>query len=136
MSHSVELVLDAKADAGEGALWDAKRQVLYWVNIARNELHIYDPVSGHDRSIDVGQNVNTVVPRRSGGVMLGARHGFASLDLETDGHGNVVVDAGLATTAPAMFAAGDCAMGASLVVRCISQGRRAAAAADRFLRKK
>jgi sugar lactone lactonase YvrE len=84
MSQSVELVLDAKADLGEGPLWDAKRQVLYWVDMFRGELHIYDPVSGRDRAITVGQRVNTVVPRRSGGVMLAGEHGFASLDLETE----------------------------------------------------
>ncbi len=61
---------------------------------------------------------------------------IGDMGLETDGRGNVVDDEGLAATAPAVFAAGDCAMGASLVVRCISQGRRAAAAADRFLRQK
>ena len=84
MSLSVELVLDARAGLGEGALWDAKRQVLYWVDVLGNELHIYDPASGHDRAIHIGQNVNTVVPRRSGGVMLGVEHGFAGLDLETE----------------------------------------------------
>jgi len=84
MSQSVELALDAKADLGEGPIWDAKRQVLYWVDVLRGELHIYDPASGQDRAIDVGQYVTTVVPRKSGGVMLGVHHGFASLDLETE----------------------------------------------------
>ena len=56
------------------------------------------------------------------------------LALETSDRGNLVVADDLAATAPMVFAAGDCAMGASLVVRCISQGRRAAASAERFLR--
>jgi len=84
MSQSVELVLDAKAETGEGALWDARRQFLYWVNIMVGDLHIYDPVSGHDRAIDVGPWVSAVVPRRPGGVVLVVEHGFASLDLETE----------------------------------------------------
>jgi len=58
---------------------------------------------------------------------------LSDLALETDGRGNVVVSKELAATAPLVFAAGDCAMGASLVVKCIDQGRRAAASADRFL---
>jgi sugar lactone lactonase YvrE len=84
VSQSVELVLDAKADAGAGALWDARRQVLYWVDVWVGEFHIFDPASGHDRMIDAGQEVNTVVPRRPRRVILGARHGIASLDLETE----------------------------------------------------
>ena len=35
--------------------------------------------------------------------------------------------------APQVFVAGDAATGASLVVRCIASGRRAAADIDRFL---
>jgi len=56
------------------------------------------------------------------------------LALERDGRGNLAVSKDLAATAPMVFAAGDCALGASLVVRCINQGRLAAASADRFLR--
>jgi sugar lactone lactonase YvrE len=84
MPQSVERVPDKLAEFGEGPIWDAKRQVLYWVDLNTQELHIYDPANDRDRAIDVGQRVNTVVPRRSGGVMLALHHGFASLDLETE----------------------------------------------------
>jgi len=84
MSQSAELVLDVKAALGEGAIWDAELQVLYWVDILNNQVHVYDPVTDRDRVIDVGQYVGTIVPRRSGGVMLALHHGFASLDLETE----------------------------------------------------
>ena len=33
MSEKVELVLDAKAMLGEGSIWHASHQVLYWVDI-------------------------------------------------------------------------------------------------------
>jgi sugar lactone lactonase YvrE len=81
---AAELILDARAKLGEGALWDARRQVLYWVDILKNALHVYDPLAQADRVIDVGQYAGTVVPRRAGGVMLALQHGFASLDLETE----------------------------------------------------
>jgi NAD(P)H-dependent glutamate synthase small subunit len=58
---------------------------------------------------------------------------LGDLALETSGRGNITVSKEMAATAPLVFAAGDCAMGASLVVRCINQGRLAAAAADRHL---
>jgi sugar lactone lactonase YvrE len=91
MSQSTELVFDAKAAVGEGALWDAKRQVLYWVDILNNRVHVYDPATQQDRTIIVDQYVGTVVPRRSGGLMLAVHHGFASLDLETE-HLEIIAD--------------------------------------------
>jgi NAD(P)H-dependent glutamate synthase small subunit len=55
------------------------------------------------------------------------------LGLSVDARGNLAVDGDLMTSAPGVFAAGDCAMGASLVVRAIDQGRASAAAVDRYL---
>src|SRR5690349_15122874 len=84
MSDSVELVIDAKTPLGEGALWDAQAQVLYWVDIIRGEVHVYNPAAHTDRCINVGSMVGTVVPRASGGLMLAVQRGFASLDLNTE----------------------------------------------------
>ncbi len=79
----MELVLDAKARLGEGPIWHARRGVLYWLDIENGEVHVYDPVARADRTVRVGQQVGTVVPRARGGVMLAVEQGFASLDLET-----------------------------------------------------
>jgi len=84
MTHRVELVLDAHALLGEGAIWDSKKRLLYWVDIEGREVHIYDPTSGADRSIHVGERVGTVVPRVSGGLMLAVESGFAHLDPDTE----------------------------------------------------
>lgn len=78
-----ELILDAKAALGEGAIWDARRQVLFWVDILGKQLHRYDPDTNTDRAWDIGQPVSAVVPRRSGGVMLAVYDGLAGFDLET-----------------------------------------------------
>ncbi len=80
----VELVLDAKAIVGEGAIWHARRQRLYWVDIVEGEVHIHDPARGSDRAIKIGQMVGTVVPRRGEGLMLALHHGFATLDTESE----------------------------------------------------
>jgi sugar lactone lactonase YvrE len=79
-----ELVLDTRSQLGEGPIWHAARQALYWVNIEEHLVHIYDPATGVNRSIDVGQQVGTVVPRASGGLMLALYDGFASLDPVTE----------------------------------------------------
>jgi glutamate synthase (NADPH/NADH) small chain len=55
------------------------------------------------------------------------------LGLGTDPRGNLLVDSGLMTTAPGVFAAGDSVAGASLIVRAIDFGRKAAEGVDRYL---
>jgi sugar lactone lactonase YvrE len=84
MSTSPEWILDAKATLGEGAIWDANHQVLYWIDIIESQVHIYDPAADKDRTIQLDQMVGTVVPRQSGGLMVAVHHGFAGLDLETE----------------------------------------------------
>ena len=83
-SKYAETIIDARANLGEGPIWDAQKQLFYWVNIMDSEVSIYDPSTRVNRIIDVGQYVGTVVPRASGGLMLAVQQGFASLDVETE----------------------------------------------------
>jgi len=55
------------------------------------------------------------------------------LGVSTDPRGNLVVNGSLQTSVPGVFGAGDAAEGASLVVRAIDLGRRAAEGVDRYL---
>jgi glutamate synthase (NADPH) small chain len=57
------------------------------------------------------------------------------LGLEFDARGNIKVDQYFQTSKQKVFAAGDAAIGASLVVRAIAQGRNLARSVDRFLKK-
>ena len=59
---------------------------------------------------------------------------ISELGLEHDDRGNVKVDEGNRTSVDKVFAAGDAATGASLVVRAIASGRSAAASIDGFLK--
>jgi len=54
------------------------------------------------------------------------------MDMELDQHGNIKIDRNYMTSRPGIFAAGDAHLGASLVVRAIDAGRRAAAAIDQY----
>ncbi|MGI8847035.1 MAG: glutamate synthase subunit beta [Candidatus Dormibacteria bacterium] len=58
---------------------------------------------------------------------------LAQLAVATTPRNTVAVDADLATTVPGVFACGDAARGASLIVWAIAQGRQAAAACERHL---
>ena len=83
MSLTAEPILDIRATLGEGALWSVNAQVLYWVDIMEKRVHIYDPQTGDNATLDAGQDVGTVVERASGGLMIAIRDGFASLCIET-----------------------------------------------------
>jgi len=74
-----ELVLDSRATIGEGPLWDQKRGRLLWVDIPANALHEFDPRSGTDTVLDVGQPISAVSICASGGLVAALRDGFGFL---------------------------------------------------------
>ncbi len=83
MNTQAEVVLEAKAMLGEGAIWHEATQTLYWVDILGKQVHQYNPATGQNKTRDVGEYVGTVVPANSGQLMLALQNGFASLDFDT-----------------------------------------------------
>lgn len=77
----VELLLDARAELGEGPAWEAADRTLYWVDILPGHLHIYRPDMGQDEVHALGEPVGCAAPRQSGGLILALRFGFATLSL-------------------------------------------------------
>jgi sugar lactone lactonase YvrE len=84
MISAPEFTLDARADLGEGPAWEPRTGCLYWVDIHAGHLHIFNPQEGVDRHIDVGEFLGCAAPRDVGGLVLGLRSGFATLDLSTE----------------------------------------------------
>ncbi len=84
MAEKIKIVISAKAELGEGPSWDTRQHLLYWVDINRHLVHIYDPKTSVDRTIDVGQEVGCVVPKKAGGLLCGLKNGIGTLDLESD----------------------------------------------------
>ena len=82
-SPTVRVALEAASDIAESPWWDTERAQLLWVDIPRGEIHYFDPVSGSDGSMSVGQPVGAVVGRRSGGVACAVRDGIGFANLET-----------------------------------------------------
>lgn len=79
----VQLVLDAKAELGEGAIWHPEEKKLYWVDIEGKALHIFDPVSGKDQPFTVGARIGTVVPVEGGGALVALQNGIHAMDTRT-----------------------------------------------------
>ncbi|WP_407269737.1 SMP-30/gluconolactonase/LRE family protein [Radiobacillus sp. PE A8.2] len=84
MNEKLSLVLDAKATLAEGPCWDHDRQLLYWVDIEEHLVNQYDPKTGHNRSVDVGQYVGALAVTHSGELILALEHGFHLFNMETE----------------------------------------------------
>ncbi|MGV3770782.1 MAG: SMP-30/gluconolactonase/LRE family protein [Sphingobium phenoxybenzoativorans] len=74
-----DVALDARATLGEGPRWHHGEARLYWVDIARNELHRFDPVSGRDECRAFEAPIGCFAFRASGGLLLAMKDGFATI---------------------------------------------------------
>ena len=80
MRDLVELVLNAQAELGEGPRWHAGERRLYWVDIARCELHRFDPATSTDEKRVFDEPVGCFAFRKAGGLLLAMKDGFATID--------------------------------------------------------
>ena len=91
---AVELVLDARAELGEGPRWDSAHQRLLWVDIMRGRVHAFTPSTGACRNVAVGRPVGALACTaatdrlvgcgRDGSLVLAVAGGFARLDLDSE----------------------------------------------------
>jgi sugar lactone lactonase YvrE len=76
----IECVLDAKAQLGEGAVWDPAQRVLWWVDIVGNCIHRFNPVTRGNHTYAAPEAVGCVSPRSLGGLVVGLASGFHFFD--------------------------------------------------------
>lgn len=75
-----ELVLDARAQLGEGPRWHAQEKRLYWVDIAACALHRIDPASGADEARQFEAPVGCFAFLATGGLLLAMQDELMLLD--------------------------------------------------------
>jgi sugar lactone lactonase YvrE len=83
MSGAVELVLDARAELGEGPIWDETGQQLVWVDIMAGRVHFFRPSSGECRTLVAGRPVGAAALSARGDLVLAVPEGFTRLHPET-----------------------------------------------------
>lgn len=76
----INCVVDSRSRTGEGAVWDAERQCLWWVDIPAGLIHRYDPASGRNSTVEIDEPVGCLAVRRCGGLLLATRSGFHHFD--------------------------------------------------------
>jgi sugar lactone lactonase YvrE len=84
MVGDVELILNIKAELGEGPSWDQEKQLLYWVDILDKKVNIFDPITNHNRQIQLEQFVGAIVPRNINEAVIVLENGFYVLNFETE----------------------------------------------------
>jgi glutamate synthase (NADPH) small chain len=89
----------------------------------------FDPLSGTEFTLDADLILIAM------GFLGPVRHGMIEqLGVQLDNRGNVATDQNYMSSIPGVFAAGDMRRGQSLVVWAISEGRKAAAGVDAYLK--
>jgi sugar lactone lactonase YvrE len=98
-------VLDCKSHLGETPVWDGSEGVLWWIDIYKPTLNRFNPKSGRNNEIVLGQNIHAIAVRRQGGIVGSFQHGIGFVD-PADGKVTTMVDP--IGAAPAKFNDGKC----------------------------
>lgn len=80
MEITGELALQLPTMLGEGAFWDAACGLLYWVDIEAGVLYRFDPQRATNEAHELGNKVGTVVPTRSGQLLVALQNSIARYD--------------------------------------------------------
>lgn len=76
----MDVALRLEAVLGEGPRWDAAGRRLLAVDIERRRLHRFDPATGEDRPLDLGERIGVATPVEGGGLLLALARRLAVLD--------------------------------------------------------
>lgn len=79
----ITCVVDAKAELGEGTIWDPKAGVLWWIDIWSKLIHRYDPKTGRDDTWESPEFLGCIGLREKGGLVVTMVSGFYFFDPKT-----------------------------------------------------
>lgn len=81
--RDVTCIWPARAILGEGPIWSARDQAVYWVDIKAPAVHRFSLADGSRRSWQMPDSIGWLIERRDHpGFIAGFRRGFAELTLE------------------------------------------------------
>lgn len=79
----IRCISPIRAELGEGAFWDDRAQVLWWVDITNGTLYQYNPETDQTNDYDFGEPVGCLAVREQGGLVIAAKSGFWFFDPDT-----------------------------------------------------
>ena len=75
-------VLAADSKLGEGVLWDARREIVWFVDIKRQRLWHYDPDTGSNSFTEASEQIGWAMPAEEGLLLCGLKDGLYTFDPE------------------------------------------------------
>ncbi|WP_124981193.1 SMP-30/gluconolactonase/LRE family protein [Nonlabens xiamenensis] len=82
-SPTARLELEFQASLGEGALWNAKNEELYWIDIEGKKFHRYQPITGENKTIDLPSRPGTVVASTDEEALVALEDGIYKVSLSS-----------------------------------------------------
>lgn len=80
VTATVKRVLELGCTLGEGPVWDAARECLWFVDIKARRIHNFEPTTGRHESFAVHEQVGWVVPAAGGKLLAGMKDGLHLFD--------------------------------------------------------
>ena len=84
ISLPVTPVLAADSALGEGVLWDAERQTVWFVDIKRRRLWNYDPATGSNGFSEAPEQIGWAIPAEGGLLLCGLKDGLYTFDPQSE----------------------------------------------------
>jgi sugar lactone lactonase YvrE len=78
-------LVNPRCGLGEGPIWDARSQRLYWVDILEQRIYRYDPADRSTASWTTPEQVGFVFVGEDGGLLAGFKSGLHHVALGVDG---------------------------------------------------
>ena len=82
MDIKAEPLFDVETDLGEGPLWSAEEEALYWLDVTQRTIWRHDTGSGQTNKFAVSGMPGSIAVRAQGGILAAFRTGLALVDLE------------------------------------------------------
>lgn len=85
-NKNLEIISDFRATLGESPLWDAKKNLFYWVDIIEKKFFILNVKNGISSSVNLGNmgiNVGCIALRNNDGLILATNKGIFFFDQDS-----------------------------------------------------
>ena len=83
MESTPQCVWALGAELGEGPIWSPSEQAVWFVDIKRNRIHRFEPISRRKRSYETPPNPSFIVAEKGGTFVVGLQSGLHRFDPKT-----------------------------------------------------
>ena len=84
-------VWEIEAELGEGPLWVASENAVYWVDIVKHQVHRLSLADGAKKTWQFDTEVTSLAEREQGGFVGTIRDGFAFIDFDTSSYESITL---------------------------------------------